>query len=154
MKFTLKIFITILLATFTQMGFAQKLTSYTNVSTNGKCPSTPSSIATYTVNKNNQIVSIQYKSLDNELEGKINFLENCKVADEKNWECGGDKMDLNNGTVIVFTKTTSSNGKITVDETHRLSKNNLKKIPILSSDSKEKFCRYEKTLIGYKEVPY
>ena len=100
------------------------------------------------------MVSMQTKSLQWDYEGKTIFLENCKVADEKNWVCGGDTMDLRNGLILVFEKTIATNGKITVEEMHHLRSSDLRKFPIGKKSPNEKLCRYEKSVLGYKEIPY
>ncbi len=126
---------------------AQALTTYTARSENGICPPRPTSKEIFTVNVTNQVVSRQSFGLELEYEGKSTIFDNCKIADYKNWSCGGETMSIDRGVIVVFGRHIASNGKLAYEEIHHLV-GGLRKRELGFA----KVCFYEKRLLTYKLI--
>lgn len=116
----------------------------------GNCKNKPEFIEEFVVNTTNQIVMWQTLNIDdNSVIREPRILENCKIIDLNNWTCGGQVETLPNGRTIAWQKHSVMNGVMYKTPLHTLI--NGRKV---FSDPNQKICFYEKTINGYRLLPY
>ena len=99
----------------------------------------------FTVDTQKQLVNLNEEVLENnQRKNHVRFLDECKIIDVNNFECGGKIISYSSGNFETTEKLTVANGILYMEDAITPA--------IVKSDPTHRQCIYTKSIFGFKKI--